>query len=185
MWIKNCYEDLFKQIFFQLRQIKSDGYVPKTYKVKTKDGYTLRVVRVKSRYSFHMPRGVVFMMHCLMCSCGSFVAGGNQSLAYNFVNSGYDVWMGNTRGTRFSQTHNKYTTDDTEYWNYRYDQMKNEQNKHYYYEWKSRFWMAIFIFIYNAMKKIDLNQIWFCNVPKNEDSNTIDTFLDMQYNDFS
>lgn len=94
--------------------------MPKTYKIKTKDGYTLRVVRVKPLYSYYKPRGVVFLMHCLMCSCGSFIAGGNQSLAYNFVDAGYDVWMGNTRGTRFSQKHNRYTTDDPEYWNYRY-----------------------------------------------------------------
>ncbi|XP_063708896.1 lipase 3-like [Culicoides brevitarsis] len=57
-------------------------------------------------------------MHCLMCSCGCFISNANQSLAYNFVNKGYDVWMGNARGTRFSQFHNKYTTDDPEYWNY-------------------------------------------------------------------
>uniref|UniRef100_A0A336MLS0 CSON003432 protein n=1 Tax=Culicoides sonorensis TaxID=179676 RepID=A0A336MLS0_CULSO len=105
-------------LLHKLRQIKDDGYVPKTYKVKTQDGFILRVVRIKNRSSYYKPRGVVFLMHCLMCSCGCFIAGGNQSLAYNFVNAGYDVWMGNARGTRFSQQHLKYTTDDPEYWNY-------------------------------------------------------------------
>ena len=78
------------------------------------------MLRISSRNPYIKPRGVVFMMHCLMCSCGSYIAAGaNESLAYNFVQQGYDVWLGNARGTRFSLKHYKYTTDDPEFWNYR------------------------------------------------------------------
>jgi len=37
--------------------------------------------------------------------------------------AGFDVWLGNNRGTEYSQKHNKYTTADKEFWLYDWAEM--------------------------------------------------------------
>lgn len=89
--------------------------------MKTSDGYILQMIRItKVGFEDKKPRGVIFMMHCLMCSCGAYIAGGqNQSLAYNFANLGYEVWLGNARGTRFGEEHLTLKKNQPKFWDYR------------------------------------------------------------------
>lgn len=88
--------------------------------MKTVDGYVLTLLRItRVGYENRKPRDVVFMMHCLMCSCGAYIAGGqNQSLAYQFANEGYEVWLGNARGTRFSDEHSFLRKNSPKFWDY-------------------------------------------------------------------
>tara|TARA_B110000285_G_C14621085_1_gene379166 strand:+ start:75 stop:449 length:375 start_codon:yes stop_codon:yes gene_type:complete len=37
--------------------------------------------------------------------------------------AGYDVWMGNNRGTRFSQTHTTLNKTDKAYWDFSWEEM--------------------------------------------------------------
>jgi len=37
--------------------------------------------------------------------------------------AGYDVWIGNNRGTEYSQVHDKYTVDDKEFWAWSWAEM--------------------------------------------------------------
>ena len=39
--------------------------------------------------------------------------------AYYMADAGYDIWMGNLRGNRYSREHEKYTTRDSKYWDFR------------------------------------------------------------------
>ena len=43
--------------------------------------------------------------------------------AFVLARAGYDVWMTNNRGTRFSQKHIKYTIKDKEFWDYSWEEM--------------------------------------------------------------
>ena len=49
----------------------------------------------------------------------------NGSVAPAFVlgRAGYDVWLNNNRGTRFSQKHIKYTIKDKEFWDFSWEEM--------------------------------------------------------------
>ena len=38
--------------------------------------------------------------------------------AFILSRAGYDVWIGNNRGTRYGQAHLSLTTDDIEFWDY-------------------------------------------------------------------
>lgn len=44
-------------------------------------------------------------------------------LAFLLSNLGYDVWMGNFRGTCFSKNHKTYQNKDSEYWNFSLEEL--------------------------------------------------------------
>lgn len=62
-------------------------------------------------------------MHGLMGMSGNFVSNGKQSLGYFLANHGYDVWLGNARGTRYSRKHTTLTTKDKKYWNFSWNEI--------------------------------------------------------------
>lgn len=39
------------------------------------------------------------------------------------ANAGYDVWLGNNRGTRWSDTHSTLSNKEKEYWQYSWEEM--------------------------------------------------------------
>jgi lysosomal acid lipase/cholesteryl ester hydrolase len=43
--------------------------------------------------------------------------------AFVLARAGYDVWMGNNRGNRFSNTHATLSNKDQEYWDYYQEDM--------------------------------------------------------------
>ena len=55
----------------------------------------------------------------------------SKSLALQLVEEGFDVWVTNNRGTKMSNEHIRYTSEDAEYWNFtlyefaRYDLIAN------------------------------------------------------------
>ena len=42
----------------------------------------------------------------------------DKANAFILSNAGYDVWMGNNRGSQYSLGHVSLTTDDQEFWNF-------------------------------------------------------------------
>jgi len=43
--------------------------------------------------------------------------------AFVLARAGYDVWMGNNRGNRFSNTHETLSGTSKEYWNFSWEEM--------------------------------------------------------------
>ena len=41
-----------------------------------------------------------------------------EANAFILARAGYDVWMGNNRGNKFSNAHLTMTTEDKEYWDF-------------------------------------------------------------------
>ncbi|XP_040480123.1 lipase member K isoform X2 [Ursus maritimus] len=71
------------------------GYPCEEYDVVTKDGYVLGIYRIPHGRGF--PR----------------------------TNTGYDVWMGNSRGNTWSRKHLKFSPKSREYWAFSVDEMAN------------------------------------------------------------
>ncbi|CAN6471925.1 unnamed protein product [Victoria cruziana] len=46
-----------------------------------------------------------------------------QSLAILLADNGFDVWIANSRGTRWSRAHTSLTPDEPEYWTWSWDQL--------------------------------------------------------------
>ncbi|XP_046625247.1 lipase 3-like isoform X1 [Neodiprion virginianus] len=66
----------------------------------------------------------VLVLHGLLSSSADFVLLGPQkALAYALCDSGYDVWLGNSRGNAYSQIHKQYTIKDKQFWDFSWHEM--------------------------------------------------------------
>lgn len=107
------------------------------HEVHTDDGYILNMFRI-------LPQGAhsatqvenfgepVFLMHGMTENASHWIknpyneeAGEELYLALALAEAGYDVWLGNQRGTRFSSEHETLdqTTDEETYWAFSFAEM--------------------------------------------------------------
>ncbi|XP_055591127.1 lipase 1-like [Uranotaenia lowii] len=102
--------------------IRKYGYQVQEHQVETPDGYLLGMYRIIPRRPSR--KHPVFMMHSLFSSCSDWVLIGRQhGLAYLLSNLGYDVWMGNARGTRYSRKHKLLSTKNPTFWDFSFHEI--------------------------------------------------------------
>ncbi|KAG9447900.1 hypothetical protein H6P81_014028 [Aristolochia fimbriata] len=106
------------------------GYPCNEFEVKTGDGYILSVQRIpQGRGSGDAggdgkPRPPVLLQHgVLMDGMTWLLNSPEQSLAFVLADNGYDVWISNTRGTRFSRRHTTLDVSDPAYWVWSWDEL--------------------------------------------------------------
>ncbi|CAN8023460.1 unnamed protein product, partial [Ixodes persulcatus] len=107
----------------QAELIRSKGYVAEEYQVVTQDGYVLSLQRMphgRSSTKSRKSRPPVLLVHGLFSSAVEWVINHpDQSLGFLLADSGYDVWLGNFRGTPYANRHVEYENTDGRYWNFR------------------------------------------------------------------
>ncbi|KAJ2937781.1 hypothetical protein O0L34_g18561 [Tuta absoluta] len=87
--------------------------------VKTSDGYFLTLHRIPSNGK------VVFLNHGFYGSSVDWLMAGNESLPFMLSRLGYDVWLGNFRGNRYSDTHESLAPECAQYWDFSWDEFGN------------------------------------------------------------
>ncbi|XP_053658286.1 lipase 3-like [Anopheles marshallii] len=93
------------------------GYDVEEHSLNTEDGYRLTLHRVQSPGSTNGT--VVLLMHGLLCSSADWLMiGPGNALAYLLADQGYDVWLGNARGNRYSRNHDSINPDDNSFWKF-------------------------------------------------------------------
>jgi len=99
------------------------GYRSESHRVKTEDGYILKVHRLPpSKHS--VQRGSVFLMHGLYRNSADFLASGpNNCLTYYLADNGYDVWLGNARGTKYCTEHETLSYDSDNFWKFSFHEI--------------------------------------------------------------
>jgi pimeloyl-ACP methyl ester carboxylesterase len=65
----------------------------------------------------------VILQHGLIDSSDTFVINEDPALAYLFADAGFDVWMPNLRGNKYSKMHRKLKVSSKEYWNFSVDEV--------------------------------------------------------------
>ncbi|KAJ3312791.1 hypothetical protein HDV04_002756 [Boothiomyces sp. JEL0838] len=138
-------EAVFNQLNSTEEFVNFWGFPFQTHYVTTKDGYILALHRIpfsraenlknknnirrkRSHLSFddaQPNRPVVILWHgFLMCS-EVWVSSPNslESLALTLADAGYDVWLGNTRGNKYSCKHRKYKPNEEKFWDFSMDQL--------------------------------------------------------------
>lgn len=101
------------------------GYEIESRIVTTKDSYLLSLHRLKGGPSKRVPNGKVVYLHhgLLMCSeVWVTMLEKYQNLPFILYDLGYDVWMGNNRGNKYSQKHLYYDVHSTKFWDFSIDE---------------------------------------------------------------
>lgn len=125
----NCVRNIFvsrvrkSRVDAVSQSIVNAGYRAESHKTKTDDGYILTLHRLLPKlHSGH--KGSAFLMHGLFKDSSDFIATGpNTALAYYLADNGFDVWMGNARGTKHSTEHAKIDCSSDEFWQFSFNEI--------------------------------------------------------------
>ncbi|KAJ2827535.1 cholesterol esterase [Coemansia sp. 'formosensis'] len=128
------------------------GYPHEDHLVETRDGFILGAHRItgprvygrssaphpvegadKQSTSHTPPVGsgrvkpVVLFWHGFMLSSECFVCHPDwiNILPFRLAEAGYDVWLGNSRGNKYSYKHIRYAPDDRRFWDFSIDEIAN------------------------------------------------------------
>ncbi|XP_021801131.1 triacylglycerol lipase 2-like isoform X1 [Prunus avium] len=106
--------------------VETHGYACEEHTVTTQDGYILSMQRIPVRKSGEASgnRIPVLLQHgLLMDGITWLLLPPDQSLAFLLADNGYEVWLGNTRGTKYSLGHTSLSPDDPAYWEWSWDEL--------------------------------------------------------------
>ncbi|XP_052863648.1 lipase 1-like [Anopheles cruzii] len=104
--------------------IQKYGYRTESHEVVTEDGYILSLTRILSQNGTKPDTLPLLLVHGLFASSADFVIiGPNNSLAYLLTDRGYDVWLVDLRGNRYSSRHTHLHPDSRAYWNFTWHEM--------------------------------------------------------------
>ncbi|CAN7941680.1 unnamed protein product, partial [Ixodes hexagonus] len=100
--------------------VVSKGYPFESHKVETEDGYIIEIHRIpKGRWSSSEPGQPVFVMTGLGADSSVFVFDfPGQSLGFVLADDGYNVWLGNTRGSTYGKHHKKLNAKSKPFWDF-------------------------------------------------------------------
>jgi len=105
---------------------KALKYPVQVHKINTEDGYILTFFRLQKKHqnSFIPNLPVIYLQHGFMDSGDTWIID-NESNAPGFLlaNLGYDVWVGNSRGTKYSLEHITLHKNDAEFWQFSWQNM--------------------------------------------------------------
>jgi len=98
--------------------VENQGLCFQEHKVTTEDGYILTIHRVAT--DFTQKRTPVFLQHGMISSSENFMLNSCDSLSFQIARAGYDVWLGNNRGSIYSKEHINldYHTKDSKFFDY-------------------------------------------------------------------
>nr|CAI5863806.1 unnamed protein product [Callosobruchus analis] len=121
------YGELFEKVESRLKTdlkpfVERLGYKLEKVPVTTKDGYILELHHVYLNPSTNP----VLIMPGLMSSSADFlITGKDRSLAMRLADQGYDVWIGNSRGTTYSRKHKTLNPDEDKekFWDFSFHEL--------------------------------------------------------------
>lgn len=103
--------------------ITAHGYRVESHTVLTADGYMITMQRVLPE-SGKIPKRAVLLNHGLFgCAEDWLFLGRDRALPYMLADTGYDVWLLNARGNRYSRMHTNKSKERTDFWDFSFHEM--------------------------------------------------------------
>jgi hypothetical protein len=115
--LENCPDDYIHKL--------CEGYPFEGHTITTEDGYILRAFRMQAKGTT-IKNGLppVFLQHGVTDSCHCFLTNDeDKALSKILANAGFDVWLGNTRGNKFSRRHKTLDIHSKAFWEFSFQQM--------------------------------------------------------------
>eukprot|EP00588_Corethron_pennatum_P003963 CAMPEP_0194291486 /NCGR_PEP_ID=MMETSP0169-20130528/43478_1 /TAXON_ID=218684 /ORGANISM="Corethron pennatum, Strain L29A3" /LENGTH=460 /DNA_ID=CAMNT_0039039381 /DNA_START=91 /DNA_END=1473 /DNA_ORIENTATION=- len=107
--------------------VAKNGYEFHSHSVHTADGYILNLFRITTPGYDRGDKPVVFLQHGITDSADCWIMHTEKKApAFRLLREGYDVWLGNQRGTKHSLTPGHETLDpkrDRAYWQFSFTEM--------------------------------------------------------------
>ncbi|CAL8136494.1 unnamed protein product [Orchesella dallaii] len=104
-----------------------NGYLIDSYNVTTSDGYILTLFRISGGRKSPARRGKpsVLLLHGWGNSCEAWIALPNdKNLVFMLADAGWDVWLGNFRGSSFSLQHTILNADrNLNFWDFSFHEL--------------------------------------------------------------
>lgn len=96
------------------------NFKAENHTVITSDGYKLLLFRIPgSLHESSYSKPVAFMMHGLIDLADTWITNEpDKAPGFMMARAGYDVWFGNSRGTRYSREHVKWSDKDRKFWEF-------------------------------------------------------------------
>lgn len=120
------FKDDPSKLVFDLRYyVQLEGYDLEDVLAATDDGFHLEVYHIvvpgESKEESRK-RYPVLLVHGLLQSSAAYCTSGKDSLAFELVRAGYDVWLGNNR-CGFTPKHTNHRTNNIKMWSWRLGEM--------------------------------------------------------------
>lgn len=122
--VKEEYHD--PDIYLNVPQsVRRHGYSAEAHTVVTRDGYLLTLHRIPASTGYNSSRLLpVFLQHGLTGNSWLWILQGpGRSLAYMLADAGYDVWLGNARGSPDSRAHTSMPPSSSRFWDFSFHEM--------------------------------------------------------------
>ncbi|KAI8552046.1 hypothetical protein RHMOL_Rhmol06G0233900 [Rhododendron molle] len=105
--------------------VETQGYSCEEHTVTTTDGYILRLQRIPvGRSGVTADKPPVLLQHGDFSDAATWLLNTpDQSLGFILADNGYDVWLANTRGTKYSSGHTSRSPSDPAYWDWSWDEL--------------------------------------------------------------
>ncbi|XP_043709765.1 triacylglycerol lipase 1-like [Telopea speciosissima] len=107
--------------------IQPSGYPCSEHTVQTKDGHVLALQRVSSHAGGDIKANAgppILLQHGLFQGGDTWFANSiEQSLGFILADNGFDVWVGNVRGTHWSHGHIYFSEKDKEFWDWSWQEL--------------------------------------------------------------
>jgi len=120
--INHCEDDCYRNV---TQLITSKGYGCEEHYTVTSDGYVLALQRVLPKSGVpNNTSKVVLLQHGFLDSATTWVINqASNSLGFMLVDAGFDVWLLNSRGNKYSHTNIHHNDNGRKFWQFSWDEM--------------------------------------------------------------
>ena len=99
---------------------QASGFATESHTIITSDGYALTLFRIPGALGeSSVKKPAILLMHAQDADMKEWIINdSDKSIAFILVRAGFDVWLGNNRGSSYGLAHTSLNRKEKEFWNF-------------------------------------------------------------------